>query len=271
MPYKIKFTDIIQNLDEKAKVRFNQWNGTQDPMQEYIRNPDIVNNGWFLWHNKQRYFSLGQTAISFLKLRGSKWLLTTIKRITKVLSVENAVGYEAEEIEEYKPFFGRVIVEYHKQEQAQGRWLSEIKDELEVLQILPAEFDGDNFPGYDKVRLSWKQLETIISRYKPDWIAALENQKAVYLISDTLTGKHYVGSATAQRGMLLQRWTNYVNNGHGGNVGLKNFSFDYIKQHFRYSILENYNAKVDDKIILTRESWWKETLLTRNNLGYNHN
>ena len=31
----------------------------------------------------------------------------------------------------------------------------------------------------------------------------------------------YVGSATAQYGMLLQRWTNYIDNGHGGNVELK--------------------------------------------------
>ena len=33
---------------------------------------------------------------------------------------------------------------------------------------------------------------------------------------------------------------------------------------------ENYNAKVDDHIILERESWWKETLQTRI-FGYNSN
>ena len=36
------------------------------------------------------------------------------------------------------------------------------------------------------------------------------------------------------------------------------------------SILENYNAKVDDHIILARESWWKETLQSRT-WGYNSN
>ena len=37
-----------------------------------------------------------------------------------------------------------------------------------------------------------------------------------------------------------------------------------------YSILENYNARVDDSVILERESWWKETLQSRK-FGYNAN
>ena len=46
--------------------------------------------------------------------------------------------------------------------------------------------------------------------------------------------------------------------------------FDYVKKHFQYAILENYNAKVEDRVILIRESWWKETLQTRI-WGYNSN
>lgn len=143
-----------------------------------------------------------------------------------------------------------------------------------VNQILPAQYDGDDFPGYDNVRLSFHQLETIIVRGKKDWIAALGNQKAVYLITDKKTGKLYVGSATSEKGMLLQRWSNYISNGHGGNKELVELvckvGFDYIKENFQYSILENYNAKVDDCLILTRESWWKETLQSRTH-GYNAN
>ena len=74
--------------------------------------------------------------------------------------------------------------------------------------------------------------------------------------------------------MLLQRWSNYVSNGHGGNKELEALveceGFDYVKDNFQYSILENYNAKVDDSIILDRESWWKETLQSRV-WGYNRN
>ena len=133
-------------------------------------------------------------------------------------------------------------------------------------------FDGEDFPGYDKVKLSYWQLHTIINAHKKDWVAALQNQKAVYLITDTNNGKLYVGSATSDNGMLLSRWNNYISNGHGGNKGLieliEKEGFEYVKKHFQYSILENYNAKIDDKIVLSRESHWKEVLHSRE-FGYN--
>ena len=87
--------------------------------------------------------------------------------------------------------------------------------------------------------LTWEQLEIIIKQHKKDWMAALQNQKAVYLIMDGSNGKLYVGSATSNNGMLLQRW-------------------------------ENYNAKVDDSVILERESWWKKTLQSKK-FRYNAN
>lgn len=257
-----------------VKVRFNQYNGTDDPMDAYKNNPDVVNTQWLFWNTKKRNFYEGQIAVCLLKLSYDKWLLTTIKHITKDLGILGGVSYEGEEIEEYKPLFGRVIVQYHKTSQSQCRYFSELQDEFVVNQILPDKFDGEDFPGYDKVRLSFSQLETIITRQKKDWVSALSNQKAIYLITDKNNGKLYVGSATSEKGMLLQRWSNYVYDGHGGNKELKelvkNYGFDYVKKHFQYSILENYNAKVDDHIILARESWWKETLQSRT-WGYNSN
>lgn len=257
-----------------VKIKFNQHNGSEDPMDLYRSNPEIINTQWLFWNEKRRYFYEGQIAVCFLKLSYDMWLLTTIKRVTKDLGISGGVSFEGEEIEKYKPFFGRVIVQYHKTSMAQGRYFSELQDELVVNQILPDVYDGEDFPGYDKVRLSYAQLEVIIRCGKKDWIAALSNQKAVYLITDKNTGKLYVGSATSDSGMLLQRWSNYVANGHGGNKELielvEREGFDYVKKHFQYAILENYNAKVEDRIILIRESWWKETLQTRV-WGYNSN
>ena len=259
---------------ESIKIKFNQSNGQDDPMELYQDNPDIVNNQWLFWRNKQRYFYVGQIAVCLLKLSYDTWLLTTIKRVTKELDVYGGINYEGEELEQYKCYFGRVIIKYRKTFQSQGRYYGEICDDLEVQQILPTIFDGNDFPGYDKVRLSYKELEIILNRNKRDWIAALENQKAVYLITDKENGKMYVGSATSDYGMLLQRWRSYIVNGHGGNKELvelvKMKGINYIKDNFYYSILENYNAKVDDRIILERESWWKETLQTRI-FGYNSN
>lgn len=265
---------LNKEFNSKVKVKFNQYNGQDNPMELYKANPDEINNDWLFWRTDKRYFSIGDIAVCFLKLSNDKWLLTTIKKVTEEFDVKNAVNYAGEELEEYKEFFGRIIVTYHKEHQTQCCYYNNIYDRLILNQVLPTQFDGEDFPGYDKVRLTYFQLETIINRNKKDWVAALKNQKAVYLITDTYTGKLYVGSATSENGMLLQRWQNYVCNGHGGNIGLIELinekGFDYVKQHFQYSILENYNAKVDDKIILSRESWWKETLCSRS-FGYNKN
>ena len=257
-----------------VRVKFNISNGYDDPLDLYKTNPDEVNVTWFLWHDDRRYFNVGQTAICLLKLRGDQWLLTTIKKITRLLDVTDGVGYDADEVKEYEQYFGRLVVEYHNPCRTMGRKYENVMDELEVVQILNEQYTGNEFPGYENVRLSYPLLKNIVDRQLPGWVDALRNQKAVYLITDTKTGKMYVGSATSQTGMLLQRWSSYAADGHGGNVELRELvkqqGFDYVKENFQYSILENYNARMDDEYILKRESWWKETLCTRTH-GYNKN
>lgn len=257
-----------------VRVKFNIYNGYDDPLDLYKTNPDEVNVTWFLWHDDRRYFNVGQTAICLLKLRGDQWLLTTIKKITRLLDVTDGVGYDADEVKEYEQYFGRLVVKYHNPCRTMGRKYENVMDELEVVQILNEQYTGNEFPGYENVRLSYPLLKNIVDRQLPGWVDALRNQKAVYLITDTKTGKMYVGSATSQTGMLLQRWSSYAADGHGGNIELRELvkqqGLDYVKENFQYSILENYNARMDDGYILKRESWWKETLCTRTH-GYNKN
>ncbi len=76
-----------------------------------------------MWHNQRRYFHTGQIAICLLYLYDDKWLLTTIKRITKEIDVVDDVGFEAEEIEEYRKYYGRLVLKYHNM--AQGEVIDE--------------------------------------------------------------------------------------------------------------------------------------------------
>lgn len=274
---KIMLNDLLRFDTAEVpnvRVKFNIYNGYDDPLDLYKMNPDEVNVTWFLWHDDRRYFNVGQTAICLLKLRGDQWLLTTIKKITRLLDVTDGVGYDAVEVKEYEQYFGRLVVEYHNPCRTMGRKYENVMDELEVVQILNEQYTGNEFPGYENVRLSYPLLKNIVDRQLPGWVDALRNQKAVYLITDTKTGKMYVGSATSQTGMLLQRWSSYAADGHGGNIELRELvkqrGLDYVKENFQYSILENYNARMDDEYILKRESWWKETLCTRTH-GYNKN
>lgn len=82
----------ISNDDlSNVKIRFNQFNGTENPLDGYLRDPEYVNTRFFLWRTKQRYFNVGQIAICLLKLSEDKWLLTTIKKITKELNIIDGI------------------------------------------------------------------------------------------------------------------------------------------------------------------------------------
>mgnify|MGYP002797208150 FL=1 len=264
---------------ERVKVRFNlQPKGGQDPMELYLENREKVNTEWLLAKKKKGFFQEGEIAIALVRLDDQgRWLLTTIKRITKALDVVSetgAIAYEASELEQYAPYFGRTVVRYHKTGQAPLWRYKKIHEKLVVDEILPAVYTGEGFPGYDQVRLSWQKLKRIAEQRPADWINALENQKAVYLITDTSNGKLYVGSATSRNRMLMVRWESYVKTLPGGNKKLRRIVEEkgeaHIKNYFQYSILENYNAKVSDDFVLKREAWWKEVLQSRT-YGYNDN
>ena len=149
---KITLNDLLNvNNSQDTKVKFNAWNGKVDPLDEYLRDPDIVNNQWLFWRTARQSFSVGQIAICLVKVSGDIWLLTTIKHITKELNVRNGINYEGEELERYKKYFGRVLVKYHKDAQAMCQYYKSISDNLIVHQILPTPYAGADLPKYDDV------------------------------------------------------------------------------------------------------------------------
>ena len=284
MDSELRLNDLLNLSDEelsRTRIKLNTYNQETHPIEEYKRNPDELLS-WNYWNNKM--YKEGQISIGLIDMGYGRWLLFTVGTITKVLdsahyldgtpSVDGkGIQFEWETMDKYSCLFGRVVLEYKNKAQQTIR-VGERIDEFTVKEILPSVFRGFEFPGYDKVCLLFSELSTIVKGNYPDYLNALRNQKAVYLITDCSNGKLYVGSATAENGMLLARWTDYVNNGHGGNKELIKIvaekGFDYIKKNFQYSIIENYNAKIDDKVILDREKYWK-MVLQSNKYGYNDN
>jgi hypothetical protein len=238
---------------------------------ELFKNGDIMTmlNGHYWNYNKNKSYKDGQITVGLVKIRPNEdfWLLFHIGQITKDLNKLNGVGYEYQNLPEYEKYVGRLIVKFKNKAQTMIRNAESVIEECYVSQIIPDTFDNDLFPGYEKVNISWYELRRIIE--KDNWTTALENQKGVYLMTDISNGKMYVGSAYGEQ-MILGRWKSYVNNGHGGNVGLKQLTFDYIKENFKYSILDIYKSTTDDQIIIDREGWWKEVLRSRQ-FGYNEN
>ena len=128
------------------------------------------------------------------------------------------------------------------------------------------------FPGFDSLLISYGELQAVISddRYS-QWRTALSSVQGVYLISDTKTGRLYVGKADgAER--FLGRWGEYARNGHGGNVALRELAGANANhaQHFMFSILRVFGPSATSAQVDAAEAHYKRVLLSRQT-GHNRN
>lgn len=262
----LKFDDL-----ENVKIRFNlMFRDNWNPIEIFKKEDfDVLLEGQCWNHKNRKSFKNGQITLGFIRINNNDelWLLFHVGKITKDLNKLDGVGYEYEILTQYEKYFGRLIIKYKNKSQTMIRYANSVISDCEVVQILPDTFESDIFPGYDKVNVSWDEMSRVIS--KESWKTALQNQKGVYLITDISNGKMYVGSAYGEN-MILGRWQSYIKTGNGGNVELKNLSFDYIKKNFKYSIIDIFKSTTDDQIIISREIWWKSVLQTRE-FGYNKN
>lgn len=275
----IKLNDLLQLTEteiDNTKIRFNQGNGNENPIDLYKNNPNELLN-WQYWNSQK--FKQNQLVIGFVQLHDDEWLLFTIGRIKSIrdLGKDRGVGYDFETLnDQYGKFFGRVVVTYKKYHSQQCRLAKNVFDLLVVKEILPDSYGNLDldFTGYDNVSLSYEQLKSIVEGGSPLYREKLKTQQGVYVLTDKKTGKLYVGSATSKEHMLFGRWAGYVKTFHNNNKALvelhEKYGDDYFKKNFTYTIIENFDARVSVRYIQKRESYWKEVFQTKTR-GYNRN
>ncbi len=187
------------------------------------------------------------------------------------LNPETDLYMVLEKMNEFAKYENRLIIDWVTPRGWYNTY-GKVKDK-EVVKILPYHF-VDEFPGLMKIRISAKELKTII--YNPQthakWYESLTRLQAVYMILDKKTGNQYIGTTFGQNG-LWQRWESYAKgNFTGGNKELialmENDSNFY--DNFQYSILEVLPKNASQKDCIDAESLWKEKLGTRT-FGLNKN
>lgn len=188
-------------------------------------------------------------------------------------------GYNLEKITEYEDYEKRLIIRINDSKNlslSYLRWYNNAQENLnmEVYEIASST-KTLNFTGYQNVSLYHKDLRRIILNEEPTYKQALSYVKGVYVITDNKTGKLYIGSASGNSDGIWQRWSCYANNldPTGGNKKLTelfNKSNEYIRQNFKYSILEIFDKKTTQEEILQREVYWKKVFDTIDH-GYNNN
>jgi len=193
--------------------------------------------------------------------------------IYEVLGITDG-HYDVRLIELASEYIGRLKLRFKLPHRARRLLLENWIDDFIVSEILPEPYIGQSFVGFENIDIEFALLEAIIKNQKPDWRAALQNVKGIYLISDMRNGKRYVGAAYGEAG-IWSRWSCYTETGHGYTDELtkliKQEGLDYARKHFKFSLLEYRSMQTDDSILIKRESYWKEALLTRGQWGYNQN
>ncbi|CAA2137298.1 GIY-YIG nuclease family protein [Methylobacterium bullatum] len=252
------------------KVHFARWNGSVQPLEVFVRDRAEW-QGWQEYYpgrndfNRPHIFSL----IQFYH-EPDVWLFGGIYNVVAF----RGDCYEVALSEAGAGFIGRLKLRSSYRERTTRANFENHYATLEVQEILRELYSGRRFPGYDGIDLPFEELEALVKNARPDWMAALESMKGIYLISDTKTGKRYVGSAYGDQA-IWSRWCSYVGSGHGGNVELRALVTDptltYCRANFRFALLEHRPMQTPNSVILQREAFWKGILLTRGEQGLNRN
>ncbi len=256
------------------KVHLAHRSGDTQPLDVFVRD----RSEWELWNrwrpgkdrfNRKRIFSL----IDFYP-EPSMWLFGGIYEVVARSSANHSHSYEVELDQASAEFIGRLKIRFKRPGREQSVKLENYYSEMVVSELLREPYSGQQFCGYENINHDFSVLETVFRSNRPDWKAALENVKGVYLIIDKHNGKKYVGSAYGDFG-IWARWRCYIGTGHGWNDELTRLiqkeGIEYARKNFRLALLEYRPARTDDHVIIERENYWKEALLSRGKFGYNQN
>ncbi len=269
MAIMLKDVFPIENLTD-YKVHFAQWNGDNQPLDVFTKD----RREWQGWQeyrpsrndfNRPLIFSLAH----FYHDPGT-WLFGGVFSVI----ARHTDRYEVELTDIGSAFIRRLRLRSPYNSRLVRVNMEDQYDRFEVVEVLREAYTGRPFPGYEDIDISFEEIETLVRNCRPDWKASLESIKGIYLITDTKTGRRYVGSAYGESG-VWSRWCSYAHSGHGGNVELKALlgekKLEYCRSNFRFALLEYRPFRTPDEVILGRESFWKQLLLTRGDQGLNRN
>ncbi|QDH73327.1 GIY-YIG nuclease family protein [Brevundimonas sp. M20] len=252
------------------KIHFSRWNRQHEPLDVWVNSPADYQT-WQEYRpardefNRPRIFSLAR-----FYHEPDIWLFTGIFDVLDRKADQYVVSRSAEG----SAFIGRLKIRHPYRDRSVRLNFENHYPLMQVSEVLAEPYSGRAFPGFDGIDLSFAELENLARTGRADWMAALSSIKGIYLISDVLTGKRYVGSAYGQGG-VWSRWCEYAATGHGNNAELRqlvtNPNLDYVRKAFRFALLEHRPVATPDQTILDREGFWKTILLTRGAFGNNRN
>lgn len=254
--------------NEKIKlVRHQEDWGSDNTYDWYVRDRKE-----FLWKYQREQgrpvFHGVDNIVSFIGEEGTLARLIGVFRVKGFRKGKKRYYYRLEERREFNDLRDKVIIDWGRGTLSWHQW---IKREKEVVEIQKG-FGYEPFGDYLDFVISFRQLKEVINKGYRDWKKMLKAANGVYLITDTKTGRLYVGAAYGTNG-IWGRWMSYIHtNGHGNNKMLKLLiknKKDYAK-YFNFSILMLLPKTVTADEAIRKERLFKKKLGT-NAFGLNLN
>lgn len=231
--------------------------------------------GWSRWRGAVDHFNRD---FIFTMARERKtvdqWLFGGVFEVMARQHIPNARSYDLELRDDIMgEYIKRLVIQFRPPGRNTRLNLEAHLDQMTVVSVLDQPYEGEEFPGVDKIDHSLQELQVIVRRNRPDWRSALEAMKGVYVIHDQATGAPYIGAAYGDTG-IWQRLCTYAATLHGGNVELKALVEEkgeqYALQNLRFALLEFMTLRTDDQRVIDREVYWKQVLMSRT-FGNNRN
>jgi len=274
----IKLEDFILTPNKnRTKVKFNMNAGDKEiPAWDLLfeDSPDWVGmNSWktIQSNNNLNHADYLIALAQFYPYGPEYFVFGGLYKVTiKTPEVFDSHGYDLTLMDDYKEYIKRLIIRIDSPlgRKPYCRKYINLQNQLnpEIYEIAPSTKLG-HFPGYQNVSLSYSDLREIFAINEPSWKQALSSVKGVYVITDTKTGKLYIGSASSDIGGIWQRWGDYAYGLTGGNSDFtriqNSFGNDYIIDNFKYSIIEIFDTKTKRETIEARENYWMKVFMTR--------
>ena len=266
--------DSIMHIDNcnEYKIHVAKYNRHSNPLDDFIEDINIWYD-WNRWRSKKVNRFTRKYVISFLDFypqRGT-FLFGGIFKILKTYED----SYDIELLDNYKEFIGRLKVKNINTPRGSAFNFERYYNDIEIVELLDKSYENHVFPGYENIDFTFKQIKKIINQQPLDWKSALSNVKGIYMLTNTDTGKRYIGSAYGDIG-IWSRWTEYCFNGHGNNKDLIRLSeqrgYEYIENNFKFTLLEIHPMFTSDNDIIIRENFWKNVMMSKSKkFGYNSN
>lgn len=271
----VELFQLLQILNPKlnpdnAKIHLASHKSVDNPLDVYF------NGGfeeWQSWQSRRNFER--DYVISLIALPSTdQWLFVGVYKSLACEWIEEDGGYQYQlnPLDSYDEIVGRVVVSFTRPGRQSYLNAENWADQFKLNEIKAERLTIAEFPGFKEINISKSELDVIVNQSLESWRTALSSVAGVYLISDTESGKLYVGSATGEGG-IWQRWSGYSVTGHGGNKELvalmKEFGSESITG-FRFTVLEIADTHASEKDVLARETHWKKVLLSRE-FGFNAN